>query len=103
MVGAGVVPVAARLGMGQAAHDTKSFFELFERTEYLRQFEATLGSRRPKIHHGAVRHIDACQPAPGRCRSLDKRGLGGNHRIQQRQGEGNPHAAKERPARQMFL
>jgi hypothetical protein len=62
-----------------------------------------LGHRRPLIHDGAMRQVHEPHARLGARRGLSQRRPGRDHRIQQREADGDTRAAKEGAPREMLL
>jgi hypothetical protein len=106
MVPARPVVARFRLIVIQPADDHHLVAERGQRREDLRQLEALpLPARRPVVDAGgvlgdAVRHIDKAKTMGGIGRGVGKSRQRRHHRVEQRQRQRRPDAAKERPARQ---
>ncbi len=94
------------------ANDVTSVLVLLERLENGAEFEIRAGTARgPAIHvlpmlrvphDRAVGHIEEARPQLRRGGGLRERGAGRDHRIEQRQSDGDARALEQRPARKML-
>lgn len=55
--------------------------------------------RGPVAHGHPVGHVEPRRPAHRSRRGAAERGQGGDHRVQERQGQGGPHAPQHGPPR----
>ena len=74
VIGAGVRALAAGQRVREVADDDDAVAELLERLERLGEREAAaFRRRRPLVHRGAVRDVDAAEAALGQRRGLHQR------------------------------
>ena len=98
---AGAIEQRASGVMGQVAEHEDIVFQRLQRLEDARQLgEFTLVAGVPVVHDDAVGHIDE-RHADGRLAGA-RRGKGGHHGIQERQGDGGSNAAEEGPPGNRF-
>ena len=65
--------------------------------------QRTLLPGEPVAHGHPVGHVEPRRPAHRRRRGAAERGQGGDHRIQEREGQGGPHAPQHGPPREVRL
>ena len=99
MLAAGVALVGRRVVVEPAQHQRVPA-EALERLQDGGEFEPlALGGRGPVPHVHAVADVDRREPR----RARRPRRQGRHHRVEERQRQGGPHAAQERPSRQRQL
>ena len=99
MLPAGVALVGRRVVVEPAQHQRVPAEPLHRLQDGGELEPLALGGRGPVPHVHAVAHVDRREPR----RARRPRRQGRHHRVEQRQGQGGPHAAQERPSRQRQL
>ncbi len=95
MFGSGVRP--GRSLMGQIADDAEAIAIFFERAERFGELKIlAFARRRPLVHGGAMRNVEAAETGLRNRRRVPERRLGRYHRFEQRQGDGHTCAAQKR-------
>src|SRR5678815_3646939 len=90
--------------MAEAADDVHVVAEGFERLEDRGELEAGAGRGwRPFVIDRAVRDVDESESRQWLRGGLREQRAGGNHRVEQRQGEGGAHATQEGATGQALL